>query len=110
RVEAGQLKLSPEPVPARELLQRAIAKAFDLVGQRPIEVVLELAQTMPALRADPLRGTAALAVPIAHAMGGGEPGGGVPLRGAADGRGAVRGQRAAARSSRTRRMSTSRVT
>ncbi|MBM4357946.1 MAG: HAMP domain-containing histidine kinase [Deltaproteobacteria bacterium] len=68
RVEAGQLKLAPEPMPARELVDRALTKAFDLLGERQVEIVIELAQDMPDLRADPQRGASALAVLLAHAM------------------------------------------
>jgi signal transduction histidine kinase len=89
RVEAGQLKLAPEPMPARELVQKGAAKAFDLFGQRQVEVVIELVETMPALRADPLRAPAALAVLLLQAMiSTHESGGGiVRLRGTAPGDG-----------------------
>jgi len=68
RVEAGQLRLSPRPVPASELLERALQKAFDLAGDRRVEVSVELAQSLPHLFADRERGAAALAVLLAHAL------------------------------------------
>jgi signal transduction histidine kinase len=68
RVEAGQLKLAPEAMPARELIDRGLTKAFDLLGERQVEIVIELGQDMPDLRADAARGPAALAVLLAHAM------------------------------------------
>jgi len=68
RVEAGQLKLSPEPLAARVLVDLALSKAFDLMGERQVEVSIELAHDVPELQADPLRGAAALAVLLAHAM------------------------------------------
>jgi signal transduction histidine kinase len=68
RVEAGQLKLAPESLSARELIDRGLATAFDLVGGRAVEVTIELAHDMPPLLADPVRGAGALAVLFAHAM------------------------------------------
>ena len=68
RVEAGQLKLAPEAVSAREFVDRALSKAFDLKGDPAVEVTIELAQDMPSLRADRDRGSGALAVLVAHAM------------------------------------------
>lgn len=68
RVEAGQLKLAPEPTPASELIERALQKAFDLVGERRAEVAVEIAQNLPNLHADRERGAGALAVFLAHAM------------------------------------------
>lgn len=68
RVEAGQLKLSPNPIAAREFIDRGLTMAFDLYGDRNVDVSVELGQAVPDFHADPLRGPAALGVLIAHAM------------------------------------------
>ena len=69
RVEAGQLKLEKELVPATALVGAALEKARDLVGDRGADVVIELARDMPPISADRVRGSLALAALLAHAMG-----------------------------------------
>ncbi len=68
RVEAGQLKLVTESVSARDFVDRGLSKALDLMGHKSVEVTVELAQDAPSIRVDILRGSAALAVFVAHAM------------------------------------------
>ena len=68
RVEAGQLQLSLQPVLATELINDALAKARDLHGQQPTEVIVELARNMPALLVDQAYAARAIAVLIAHSM------------------------------------------
>ncbi len=68
RVEAGQLQLVVQPLPAAELLEDAIAKARDLHGPDHVDVAVDIAPDMPPIRIDPQHGARAVAVLIAHAM------------------------------------------
>jgi len=68
RVEAGQLQLMLQPIPASELMNDALSKARDLHGQPNAEMIVELARDMPPLAADPAYASRAVAVLIAHSM------------------------------------------
>lgn len=84
RVDAGQLKLLPQPVAGDTFIRDAIAKAFDLYGDDSVEVVVEVARELPPILADPAHGSRALAVLIANALdsASSEPGRAIRVRAA----------------------------
>ena len=68
RVEAGQLQLMPAPVDIDDLIGDALATARNLLAERKLEVIVEMARNIPPLYIDSTYGARALAVLIAHAM------------------------------------------
>ncbi|HEY3497468.1 MAG TPA: HAMP domain-containing sensor histidine kinase [Polyangiaceae bacterium] len=68
RVEAGQLTLVLDDLDAQSVLEQAVAKGRDLVGDREIQVVLEMAPGMPRLKVDRVRLSRALATFVASAL------------------------------------------
>jgi signal transduction histidine kinase len=68
RVEAGQLRLTKEPVSCADLVRAAVEKADDLRATSGTEVVLQLSDDLPLLAVDPVHTGRALAVFIAHAV------------------------------------------
>jgi signal transduction histidine kinase len=68
RVEAGQLELSPRPAQITRLVSEAVRKARDLAGDTAAPVAVEVGATLPAVPADPVYATRALAVIVAHGI------------------------------------------
>lgn len=68
RVEAGQLTLVLDSVPASTVIEQAVQKGRDLTDGRDIQVVLEIAPDLPQIRVDRVRLSRALATFVAYAM------------------------------------------
>ena len=68
RVEAGHLELITQATPPSELVDAALEKSQDLYADRDVDVIVELASGIPALRVDPAYAARALAVFLSHAM------------------------------------------
>jgi signal transduction histidine kinase len=68
RVEAGQLTLVYDTVTVSDLFGESIAKGRDLGGERAVEVVAEIVESIPLLRIDRVRMGRALASFIGHAL------------------------------------------
>ncbi|MCC6524994.1 MAG: HAMP domain-containing histidine kinase [Polyangiaceae bacterium] len=68
RVEAGELRLLRQPLPADLAIRMAVDKARDLVVRSDVELLVEIAPDLPALDLDPAYGPRALGVLVAHAM------------------------------------------
>ena len=68
RVEAGQLRLSQSATEPDVLVQEAVVKAYDLLGERSVEVVAEIAPALPPLHVDVTHASRALAVLITNAL------------------------------------------
>jgi signal transduction histidine kinase len=68
RVEAGQLTLVLDALPAAAVLEQAVAKGRDLGGDREVQVVVEIAPQLGKLKVDRIRLSRALATFIAYAV------------------------------------------
>jgi signal transduction histidine kinase len=68
RVEAGQLQLMPAPTDIDDLVGEALETARNLLAERKLEVIVEMARGIPPLQVDSTYGGRAIAVLIAHAM------------------------------------------
>jgi signal transduction histidine kinase len=68
RVEAGQLTLVLDELEPKSVLEQAVIKGRDLGGDRDVQVVLEMAPSLPHLRVDRIRLSRALATFVACAM------------------------------------------
>ena len=68
RVEAGQLELALQPTEVEELVRVALETSRNLCAESKVEVVVEIAPELPALRVDPTYGPRALGVFLSHAM------------------------------------------
>ncbi len=68
RVEAGQLALVIDAVDMGVLLEEAVARGRDLGGDRPIQISVQTAPGIPALRADRVRLPRAVATFVAYAV------------------------------------------
>jgi signal transduction histidine kinase len=68
RVEAGQLTLVLETLPAAVVLEQAVVKGRDLGGDREVQVVVEIAPQLGQLRVDRIRFSRALATFVAYAV------------------------------------------
>jgi signal transduction histidine kinase len=68
RVEAGQLDLTPRPAQVARLVAEAVRKARDLAGDATAPVAVEVSSGLPAVPADPVYATRALAVIVAHSI------------------------------------------
>lgn len=68
RVEAGQLTLVLDTLPAAPVLEQAVAKGRDLGGDREVQVVVEIAPQLGKLKVDRIRLSRALATFVAYAV------------------------------------------
>ena len=68
RVEAGQLHLTARLTDVGRLVADVVFKARELAGDPEAQVVLEVAENLPPLPADPVHAPRALGVIVAHAI------------------------------------------
>ena len=68
RVEAKQLNLLRETVPVGDLLADAVAKGRDLGGERPVELITEIQESISPISVDRVRVARAIATLIGHAL------------------------------------------
>jgi signal transduction histidine kinase len=55
KIEAGQMTLQLQPVNLSDIVAEAVPRAADLIGDKPVQLLTDLAPTLPALPADRLR-------------------------------------------------------
>ncbi|MFO0676671.1 MAG: HAMP domain-containing sensor histidine kinase [Polyangiaceae bacterium] len=68
RVDAGELRIEPEPTDSAELVFGAISEARELVNEADVTISAELADRLPILNVDPVRATQALTAVILSAV------------------------------------------
>lgn len=68
RIEAGQLTLMPKPVEVLSLVTESVRRARELAGEAQHNVVVEVAEQLPTIPADPSYTARALAVIVAYAV------------------------------------------
>jgi signal transduction histidine kinase len=68
RVEAGQLTLLARPMQVGRVISEAVRKARELANDEEAAVIVEVADSLPAIPGDPAYATRALAVIVAHGL------------------------------------------
>lgn len=68
RIEAGQLTLMQKPVEVLSLVTEAVRRAHELAGDAQHKIVVEVAEQLPTIPADPSYTSRALAVIVAYAI------------------------------------------